>query len=643
MAYGAGYAYGYSDAPANPSGPPLLEPNYLIWFAPGYDAKNATPSWVDISRDLISVSTVRGSPAELDRNNPGIATVVVDNWAGAYDSANAGGPYYGDLVPNVRIKIIAEYDGVLYPTFDGLIDAYVLDYPDAGEATCTITATDGFKAFARTDLPASAYVVDVLADSPVALWPLSEPDAAASYLDAIGTGHLGRYGAPESGPALVSRDATSSTEMPLGTDGVAGPYAPLTGTPFSFEAVYQNTDPATGTFTLVSARGSGPGTFQGFQMVDGFVTVVTSAGTNTAETLTDLNDGDVHHIAVTVSAAGVIKIYVDGVDDTDVPGTVAAGTFSGTVPVTVINAGPAGGGVIDGGLNAAYQYVALYPTQLSAARVAAHAAAVTTPWNGDTPKARLDRISDYVGLASALRDFDTGTSTLQSAELAMTALEHAQKVTESDFGDLFFSRDGTLTFEGRLARLNRPSLATFGDDDGEVGYTGVRFDDGELVLRNPVTVSRIEGSAQTAKDTALIDKYYPNQYTLDGLFHNSDQVSRDAADLILALYKTPRRRITGLTLGPARVTHIGELYPLILTLELGYVVTVTFRPPNVVAPFTQVSTIEGIRNSWNPTDGHVVELDLSPVAGDGTSAYRFIQLDNAEVTIEGANAGRIIF
>lgn len=603
--------------------------NEIAWrvlLAFGADANTVTPVYTDVSQDLQSISDGRGSPAELDRNQPGQLTFTLLNTSGAYDNQNGSSPYAGNLVPMTKVKISAVWDGIEHPYFDGYLDNISLVYPTENMAWAVFTATDGFKPLARTTLPTSAYVADVLADVPVALWRLNEPVGSAKAYDSTTTYDMTAAGTPEFGQAgLVSRESGSAMKVAGDFEGVvrSGPFV-LTGGPLTLELVYQHTPAGASGFLIgvehatnvnfgAAYLSNSAGTVGLFVRGPSGIISLSSTGVN-------VNDGLTHHLVGVWEAGGAGKIYVDGVDRTSGAGSTTAGAFPDPNGLTFIGGGPLGNLNTDGS-EGTYQMGAFYNYALAATRIAAHAADVATPWNGDTPAARANRICDIAGWPAALRNFDTGSSTLQSADLEMTALEHLQKIAESEFGELFVSTDGVLTLTGRTARVNRPPLATFGDGPGEIGYRAIKFDGSDWLVRNPVTISRLDGVAQTVKDAARVARYYPSQFTLDGLYHNSDDLSRDAANFFVSEFKDPKRRVVGLTFGPPRDDARFELYPLLLDLELGQVYTVIFRPPGA-ATFTQNVVVEGLRHSWTIQDGHQVALDLSPAY-----AGYFLQLD----------------
>jgi hypothetical protein len=144
--------------------------------------------WVDITYAVRSWSfrrgMNRGNGNEL-RYEAGTLTVELNNGDRAFDPTNLTGPYapggtstdtytdtytdlYGTiggggggvttLLPMVRVRVVAEWDGVVYPLWAGLADNWVPDYSQPTWSTTTLTATDAFKVFTGRDRTAVAPV-----------------------------------------------------------------------------------------------------------------------------------------------------------------------------------------------------------------------------------------------------------------------------------------------------------------------------------------------------------------------------------------------------------------------------------------------------------------------------------------------------
>jgi hypothetical protein len=116
-------------------------------------ALSGTPSWADVTGDVLAFTTSRGRSDELAVIQPGTATIVLDNLSGDYEPDNTGGPYYGDLRPMRRVRISAQATSgsAMTPVWDGYVDSWTVTTPNGGPSPriCTVECTDRFKVLAR--------------------------------------------------------------------------------------------------------------------------------------------------------------------------------------------------------------------------------------------------------------------------------------------------------------------------------------------------------------------------------------------------------------------------------------------------------------------------------------------------------------
>lgn len=599
----------------------------------------ATPLWEDVTDDVRFWDVQRGRSRELERHQPGRATIVLSNLSRQYDSTYSAGPHFGNIRPMRRVRIRETFNGVTYPVFDGFIDRWHLDYPEIGhDATATVTATDAFKIFARTELPVSVYRDTVLADNPAVYWPLDEvknsaddANLVAYNLGTLGTAANATYVGPPglNGEALVVNDPggsmtiESSDSSPgtgnMGTvvEAPAFSLIPQNGNSFGFELWCIPQNDAGANVTLLAQYGTG-----GSVAVHTYYTLSNTFVTNVFANATDYSVSTSpttyptharYHIVVKVVVGQSVKMWVNGEphDDADV---AAAGW---TDPGEELRLGHTDGSPsinFVGPISHFSAYLDGEAEAIDQAWVDSHYAAGTTPWQGDTPAERLDRILDLANWPSTLRELDAGTVTFQSANLGeQPALEHAQKAAESEYASLLFvTRAGDVRFIGREAAMGRePSPAVYGDGAGEVGYRALRPDDGDETIRNAATISRYNGVAKTAVG-ATVDEFGRFQYTLDGLLHDSDIESFNYANFVVDEYSEPRRRIVELTVGPPKDGQEDLVYPAMLGPELGDAISVTHTPQGLGDPFEQVCVVEGITHQSAPGRNRTTTFALSP-------------------------------
>lgn len=608
------------------------------------------PVWVDVTGDVREWNVSRGRNRELERMQPGRATVTFGNLSRQYDSTNVSGPWFGNLRPMRRLRIRETFNGTTFSRFDGFVDRWQLDYPMTGkDATATVTATDAFKIFNRTDLPRSVYTTTVEADAPLVWWRLDETLDKFRYGAALNDGTGGStydgtfVGSPrvgqqglivhDPGTAMLTQSAFAAQDTPL--QGVSIPNATLNLlgiTAFSVEAWVRMDEGGafTGHVWTVSRAADDPihmalgyydptglGTERSFtfEAVNSAFTLVYGVKTPALS----VTPGDIHHVVAAVETGGQMAIWLDGVRY-----TTAASGVTGTSLSAVTR--PSGGDFRVGHENSTnadpannwqgtIDEVAVYSTPLSAASVAAHYAAGAAPWQGDLGGARAARVLDLVGLPTDMRDLAAGTLTLQSAELGMTALEHLQKIAETEIGGvLYTTADGKVRFwDETTVAARAPHPVVFGDGSGEVGYRAITFDDGDTVIRNRATVSRLNGVAKTDEDTASVDEFGRFDFTLDGLLHQSDTHSATYASFVVDEYKDPRRRVSGMSFGPVGPDHAADWWPSILGRELSESIVVRSRPVGGGVPFQQLCVIEGMEHAGAPgANRRTVRWKLSP-------------------------------
>lgn len=607
----------------------------------------AEPVWVDIAGDVRSWDVQRGRNRELERMQPGRATVVLGNRERQYDSVNAAGPWFGNIKPMRRVRIRETFNGVTYPVFDGYADKWQLDYPGKNkDATATVVATDAFKIWARTDLP-SVYALEVENDNPSIWWHLDEGIDRLEEGTVLDSGSLGVAATFVADPklgdqTLIVHDAGSAMSgISLAADRPAVQKQGFTLTDAQFDLLSNMSfsvecwtrmdlgGNALGIVWMVGETASdtahaicgyvddtGTGATGRFQ----FIVVASGGATFYAVETPDgsVLPGQIHHVVCVVEADEQMAIYLDGTRYTDLPAGFTGTDLSGVTRIA------------DGDIHVGYDCrpsntaannwhgttdeLAIYVGDLGSARIGVHNAAGRTPWTGDLPGVRMGRILDEVEWPATLRELDAGITTFQSAELATAASEHLQKASESEYASLFFvSRDGKARFVGRTAVFARdPGPAVYGDLAGEVGYTDFVPDDGDEVIRNRATISRLNGVAKKAEDVAAVDEFGRFDYTLEGLLQNTDSESQNHANFVVSEYADPRRRIASLSLGPPIAGDEDIHYPAVLGPELGDAITVRSRPSGGGALFEQVCAIERIRAQGVPGGVRQTTFTLSP-------------------------------
>jgi hypothetical protein len=625
MGYFDGYVEGY--------GPPETFPTVGVEIAFA-TTPFVTPTWTDVSDFVMSGDVTRGRTTELDKIRAGQCSLVLSNEDRRFDPTHTAGPYWPNVLPMRRLRIRATYDTVTYDVFNGYIDRWEQQYEHPQVAYAIVTATDAFKVLAAKDLPSSAYATEVLADGPAYWWRLGEAASAFTARDSIqgATAHLvgaGTFGAS----SLISRESDGAFECADTADsGLSYPFPVVTGTDpdFTIEFVMRATDPTPAGQWQFSIGTSGGADLEvrfhdGGTQLDARVFTVGGTPYTSSETYA-VGDGLIHHVAAVVEGGTSLQLYVDGTA-TGAATTIPTLTWAPSGMTSIGNNTGFGFGLIG-----VLDEVAVYDQALSAARVAAHAAQVATPWNGDTSGERVERILDTIGWPAADTTIDEGDSIFSSAQLSGSVLSYLQQAEASEGGLLFVTKDGKIRFRSRHNGFNLDSQATFGDDDDDLEYVDIAFDYSEGLIYNEIRISRSEGVPQVAEDATSQANYGERTYTSDGLLLASDTEARDRAEFLLAKYRMPVFRTTRMVVQPAGLPDATVLYPQVLGREIGEKITVRRKPQNVGAWIDQDVIVEGMKHDFQSRFWST-EFMLSPSVAsstDGSGGDEYLQLDDTD-------------
>lgn len=510
---------------------------------------------------------------------------------------------------------------ITYDLFQGFVESWDQAYVNPRDATVSVRLNDFFDVLNGAEFPSSVYELEVRADSPSHWWRLGALQGSYS-VDQIGTSHGLSHGGVTFGQAgAIANDSDTSAAF-NGTDGWIdfGSGAVISTMPYSLEfwfkvatisgpgdryLIAQGTNAATTGPPVAGMSGSDAGD-PGKLSVSG----VTAPNR--------LDDGAWHHVVYTVASAsaGAANLYVDGVATN---GTTAAAPFGSTFQVGAPSQ-PSGSYLVSRFFwPGSVDEIAIYPTVLSAARVAAHNSAGRTPWSGDTTGARVGRVLDYLGIAAGDRNVDTTTSTLQSAVLNESLLAHLQAINDVEQGLFFMTKDGKVRFRGRAAGFNLPTQITFGDGTGELRYKDVAFDYSKQLIFNVIRRQNANGQLMEASDSTSLGQFGRRVDSKSGMLGNSDLAALDLATYRLSKAKNAVERVRQLVVNLERDPT--NLYPQALAREIGDTVTIKRRPQNVGAAASFDARVEGIAHTITP-QSWTTTFRLSPADTD-----LYLQLD----------------
>ncbi len=205
-----------------------------------------------------------------------------------------------------------------------------------------------------------------------------------------------------------------------------------------------------------------------------------------------------------------------------------------------------------------------------------------------------------------LREIDAGNSTMLDNTVAegTGTLEYLQLVSSSEFGDLFLSKDGKVTFRERNAVPNTPNIV-FSDEVVGGVYTGIQFADVNIVYGSENLYNRIAlENADAIPDLAFAEDitsqaaYGPRTLSQTGLLIQDPTQLQFLADFLLARYKDPQYRFETVTVVLDTLTTANQ--DAVLDLEIGDIVQVRFVPSEIPPAIEQYCRIIGINHDWNP-------------------------------------------
>jgi len=211
---------------------------------------------------------------------------------------------------------------------------------------------------------------------------------------------------------------------------------------------------------------------------------------------------------------------------------------------------------------------------------------------------------------TGLRTVDAGQATLQADVVGQgtNVLDYLQTVNLSEPGAIFMGKDGYFNFQERTQVLSSTAVKLFSDDGTGISFNYLQVVYGSEQLYNQVTVTRLNGTAQTANDTDSQNQYGISTLEQDGLLLDSDTASSDLADYLLSRYSEPEYRFQALEIELANLPTLQQNE--VLALELTDVVRVKFTPNGIGSAIDQYAQITGINHATNSVS-HRVTIGLS--------------------------------
>jgi hypothetical protein len=253
-----------------------------------------------------------------------------------------------------------------------------------------------------------------------------------------------------------------------------------------------------------------------------------------------------------------------------------------------------------------------------------------------TPETSGERIETVLDLPEV--DFPTGP-TARNIAIGTVNLGHDSAYTvpagtnvlgyltqindTAEFGRLFMSRDGVLTFQNRIGATLSSAVADFHDDGTGLKYdrVGITFEADSVV--NRAVVQNLDGSSATDSDPTSIATYFIQTESItNSLLESTGAQLTDAAAYLLN--PLPEARYTDVSTPFASLTTSQR--DTVAIVDIGDTITIekTFPTGLTTSSLGQELSVEGIEHFIHFASGHRITFYTAPT----TIVYQLI-LDDA--------------
>ena len=258
----------------------------------------------------------------------------------------------------------------------------------------------------------------------------------------------------------------------------------------------------------------------------------------------------------------------------------------------------------------------------------------------ETSGERIETVLDLpeVDFPAGARDISTGTVNLGHAAAytvpaGTNVLQYITQINETaEFGRLFMSRSGVLTFQDRIGTTLSAPVADFHDDNTEYKYDGVGISFEADAVVNRSVVTGLNGNTATADNATSIATYFIQTSSItNSLLHEQTSID-DAADYLLN--PEPEPRYTSVATKFLMLTTPQK--DTLATVDIGDTITIekTFPSGAGTTQLAQELSVEGIEHYLDFSTGHRVLYSTAPT----TIVYELILDDALYGTLSTTNA-----
>lgn len=236
--------------------------------------------------------------------------------------------------------------------------------------------------------------------------------------------------------------------------------------------------------------------------------------------------------------------------------------------------------------------------------------------------ARIESILNRpeVNWSATERDIDTGVFTMLDTTIAQDTqtLEYLQLVADSEFGDLFISKDGKIVFRDRSYKPAEPTFII--SDSTDETLPVIPFEEINIVYGSEFLYNRIViSNSDTIPDEAIAESVSSQLFYGVLTYAATDLLTQNLADLeslaqsLLFKYQQPVYRFESVStmLDTLDTTSQNKL----LDLELGDYVQIRFEPNGIAPAIVQYCKVIGVGHEW-AIDSKTITLSLEKIEGN---------------------------
>jgi hypothetical protein len=257
----------------------------------------------------------------------------------------------------------------------------------------------------------------------------------------------------------------------------------------------------------------------------------------------------------------------------------------------------------------------------------------------ETSGERIETVLDLpeVDFPAGARDISTGTVNLGHAAAytvpaGTNVLQYISQINDTaEFGRLYMSRSGVLTFTSRVGTTLSAPVADFHDDGTEYKYDGVGISFEADAVVNRSVVTGLNGNTATADNATSIATYFIQTSSItNSLLHEQPSIDTAAAYL---LNPEPEARYTSVATKFLMLTTAQK--DTLATVDIGDTITIekTFPSGAGTTQLAQELSVEGIEHYLDFSTGHRVLYSTAPT----TIVYELILDDAVYGTIDELN------